>query len=356
MMIIVDALQHIAPNALQLGRDYASWAWLQRRAEKNPQAPPATASLRDNLLGRVALVFGSVRVWDESAQRLPAWARYTSRDLAGTQKIARWQLDHYQRLADDNPQIRLVLSCQDLEEVLVSWQRQDDIGSRLQGIVPLLQGAVPVSEPKQIEAWLEHGARIVAPAWGSNRYVMSAGEGGDLTLLGYELLEALAGYQALLDIAGLPERAAATALERYEGAIIASHTSVRRIVDHPHCLSDPLIQQLCQRDGVLGIMLYNQYLRRDWHPSDPKRQVALSHWVDAVDYVCQLLGSAAHVGLGSAIDGGYAYSSLPAEIDTSCDLWLLRAALAERGFSDDDAAAILGGNMLRKLRESLTDG
>lgn len=138
--------------------------------------------------------------------------------------------------------------------------------------------------------------------------------------------------------------------------IIVSHASPRRLYDHPHCLSDALIRQLCQRDGVMGIMLYNRCLRRDWHPGDPKRRVTLSHWVDAVDYVCQLVGSAAHVGLSSDIDGGYAYSSLPAEIDASCDLWLLRDALGERGFSDDEAAAILGGNMLRKLRENLADG
>lgn len=355
-MIIVDATQNIAPNALQLGRDYASWAWLQRRAQTHPNAPPATASLRDNLLGRVALVFGGIQVWDESAQHRPAWARHISRGVADAQRIARWQLDHYQRLADDNPQIRLVLGLQDLDEVLASWCPKDDIGGRLHGIVPMLQGAAPVSEPKQIEEWLEHGLRIVAPAWGSNRYVTSAGESGDFTLLGYELLEALAAYPVLLDIARLPERAAAAAIERYEGAIISSHSSPRRIVDHPHCLSDELIQQLCERDGVMGIMLYNRVLRRDWHPGDPKRRVTVSHWVEAVDHVCQLVGSAAHVGLGSDIDGGYAYSSLPAEIDTSCDLWLLRDALGQRGFSDDEARAILSGNMLRKLRESWADG
>ncbi len=355
-MIIVDATQNIAPNALQLGRDYASWAWLQRRAQTNPTFPPATTSLRDNLLGRVALVFGSIQVWDEATPGLPAWARYTSRGQADAQRIARWQLDHYQRLADDNQQIRLVLCLQDLDEVLASWLAKDDFGGRLQGIVPLLQGAAPVSEPKQIEEWLEYGARIVAPAWGGNRYVSGAGEAGDLTLLGYELLEALEGYNILLDIARLPERAAVAAIERFAGAIIVSHTSPRRIYDHPRCLSDALIQQLCQRDGVMGIMLYNRYLRRDWHPSDPKRRVTLSHWVDAVDHVCQLVGCAAHVGLGSDIDGGYAYSSLPAEIDTTCDLWLLRDALGERGFSDAETAAILGGNMLRKLRESLADG
>ena len=106
----------------------------------------------------------------------------------------------------------------------------------------------------------------------------------------------------------------------------------------------------------MGIMVYNRYLRKDWHPADRNRQVTLSHWVDAVDYVCQLTGSVAYVGLGSDIDGGYSSRALPMAIDTSSDLWMLRRSLLERGFSDAETAAILGGNMLRKLDESLPDG
>ena len=169
----------------------------------------------------------------------------------------------------------------------------------------------------------------------------------------HELLEALASFGALLDIAGLSQRAAASAIERYDGAIIASHACPRRFHDDRFCLTDQLVRQLCERDGVMGVMLYNGCLRRDWHASDDKRRTRLTHWADAVDHVCQLTGSAAHAGLGSCIDGGFRYSSLPAEIDSSCDLWLLRDALLARGFGDEDAAAILGGNMLRKLRESL---
>ncbi len=348
-MIIVDAMENIAPNALQRGRDYERWAWLQRRAETDKSAPPAISSLPDNLLGRVALVFGSIELVAESPPHLPQRARYTWQSLADAQRLTRWQLDHYQRLADENERIRLVTNRQELDDVLDSWKQEDDLANRLQGIVPLLQGSAPISEPAQIEEWLEQGVRIVALADGEV-------EPGDLSRFDYELLEALADSNTLLDITGLSERAAGSAIERYEGAIIASHSSPRRFCDHELCLTDQIIRQLCERDGVMGIMLYNRFLWRGWHPSDPKRRVTLSHWVDAVDYVCQLTGSAAHAGLGSDIDGGYAYSSTPAEIDTSCDLWLLRDALRERGFSDGDTARILGGNMLRKLRESLGDG
>ena len=353
-MFIIDAQQNIAFNAQQLGRDYTRWAWHQRG---NADAPPAVTSLRDNMLGRVALVFGSLQVLSESTPGLEAWQQYTYRTAADARQLALWQLDTYRRLADDHDRIRLIQTQDDLAAVLDSWRDEDAIvDKKLHGIVVKMKGAEPVSEPMQLEEWLEFGVRIVAPAWRQTRYAGSAGTDGGLTMLGYELLEVMAGFNVLLDISALSDRAAAAALDRYEGAIIASHSNPRHFHQSSRCLPDDLIRRLAERDGVMGIMVYNRFLRKDWHPRDRKRQARVAHWVDAVDYVCQLTGSVAHVGLGSDIDGGYPYTSLPAEIDTSSDLWLLRRALLQRGFAEAETEAILSGNMLRKLKESLPDG
>ncbi len=353
-MLIVDAQQNIAFNAQQLQRDYTGWAWHQRRASARRDLPRATTSLRDNLLGRVAVVFASLQVISESSPNLRPWHSFTSGDLSDARDLARWQLDYYRRLADDNDQIELILTQADLAAVLESWREDIPLNQRLNGIVVSMKGADPISEPAQCEQWLELGARVIAPAWQPNHYV--AGYDAELTRAGYELLEALASFNVLLDISGLSDRAAAEALARYSAPIFASHANPRYFRDSPRCLPDDLIIRLAERGGVMGIMVYNRYLRKDWHPSDPKRRVTVSHWVDAVDFVCQLTGAVEHVGLGSDIDGGYSYSSLPAEIDTSSDLWLLRKALLERGFTEPDVAAILGGNMLRVLRESLPGG
>ncbi len=355
-MFIVDAQQNIAFNAQQLGLDYTRWAWNQREMDSRHDKPPAVTSLRDNLLARVAIVFGSLQVLSESTPALAPWQPYTYRTASDAQQLALWQLDYYRRLADEHDQIRLILTRQDLDQVRQTWTDETEIDQRVQGIVVKLKGAEPLSEPKQLEEWLEYGIRIVAPAWHPTRYSASAGVDGGLTLLGYELLDVMAGFNVLLDISAMSERAAADALDAYEGAIIASHSNPRYFHDNPRCLSDDQIRRLAERDGVIGIMVYNRFLRRDWHPRDRKRQVTISHWVDAVDYLCQLTGSVAHVGLGSNIDGGYPYHALPAEIDTSSDLWLLKRALRQRGFRQADAAAILGGNMLRKLEESLSEG
>jgi membrane dipeptidase len=64
-------------------------------------------------------------------------------------------------------------------------------------------------------------------------------------------------------------------------------------------------------------------------------------------------GSAAHVGIGSDFDGGFGWEKTPAEIDTIADLQKFVPLLDERGFSAGQIAAIMGGNWLRILRQSL---
>ena len=94
------------------------------------------------------------------------------------------------------------------------------------------------------ESWRRPGGKIA----------YTDGYEGDLTLMGYELLEVMAGFNLLLDISGLSERASADAIERYGGPIFASHANPRRFHDSPRCLADSLIHRLAERDGVMGIM------------------------------------------------------------------------------------------------------
>lgn len=143
------------------------------------------------------------------------------------------------------------------------------------------------------------------------------------------------------------------ALEHYDGSIIASHSNPRRFRDSDRHLSDAMIRRLAERDGVIGVVMFNAFLLNGWRRSDGKRAVTLATVADAIDHVCQVTGSAAHVGLGSDFDGGFGAESIPAEIDTVADLWRITDVLLERGYSRDDITAIMGGNMLRKLREAL---
>jgi membrane dipeptidase len=104
---------------------------------------------------------------------------------------------------------------------------------------------------------------------------------------------------------------------------------------------------------VIGTVLFNAFLKDGYSKTDSKDSVPFETVILAIDYVCQLTGSARHAGIGSDFDGGFGSQHIPAGFDTVADLAKVGAGLTARGYSDADVAAILGGNMLRKLREAL---
>jgi membrane dipeptidase len=112
-----------------------------------------------------------------------------------------------------------------------------------------------------------------------------------------------------------------------------------------------MIRRLAERDSVIGIVPANPFLRPDWETTP----VTLSDVVAAIDHVCQVVGDASHVGLGSDFDGGFGANDTPAVLDTVADLKRIGPALGEAGYDEEHVEAILGGNWLRVLRRTLPD-
>ena len=158
---------------------------------------------------------------------------------------------------------------------------------------------------------------------------------------------------AILDVSHMAEEAYFEALDRYGGHIIASHSNPRRFRDSDRHLSDDMIRRLAERDGVMGVVPFNAFLSNDWARTDPKSSISISTVITVIDHVCQVTGSARHVGIGTDFDGGFGAEQIPAEIDTLADLHRIGPLLAARGYTPEDIMAILGGNFLRILRTAL---
>jgi membrane dipeptidase len=350
-MILVDAHQDLAYNIISHGRDYTLPVYKQRRLQPNANLP--TLGLPDALLGRVAVIFGTIFVAPKGLGLAPQGNEPLYADAREAYALAGKQLDIYERLAGENEHIRLIQTAADLDAVLATWEPDRPLTERVQGIVVLMEGADPIIEPQQFEEWYERGLRVVGPAWHKTRYSAGTGEPGPLTPLGFELLEVMADAGALLDLSHLAEEAFYQALDRYEGPLIASHSNPRRFCDRDRHLSDDMIRRLAERDGVIGVVVYNRFLSHNWVTSDGRAKIPFTTLLDVIDHICQVTGSAAHVGIGSDLDGGFGLESIPAGMDTVGDLWWLTTGLRRRGYGEDDIAAIAGGNFLRKLRESL---
>jgi membrane dipeptidase len=360
-MLLVDGHEDLAWNILTFGRDYTRPAGETRDLERGGLAPLQNG---DTLLGwpdyqrgRVAVVFATLFA-APARRRLGDWDTQSYKNTDEAHALYNRQLDAYYRLTDGHPDhFRLARDLTELQAVLDHWQR-DDVVEHPVGLVILMEGAEGVREPAELEEWWRRGVRLIGPAWAGTRFCGGTREPGPLTKEGHALLEAMASFGFTLDLSHMDEQAALQALESYAGPVVATHANAKALlkdVDSNRFLSDRLIQGLIERDGIIGIVPYNRFLRWGWSPDDGRHLVTLEHVAAQIDYICQMAGNARHAGIGSDFDGGFGVQAAPAGIDTIADLQKLGPTLAERGYTEKDIAAISGENWLSLLRRTLPE-
>jgi len=372
--LIVDAHLDMAYNALVWQRDYHHAARYTRQQEEGTPAAKhngqCLVGLPDLVRGRVGLVFGTIFTQPKSRSMSSYEEVYSDAEEAHAQGMT--QFDFYRRWAENDPQhIKLVTHKSVLQEVCEAWgveveinrgakreapnvKKKDD-GPRLHrpiGIVPLMENADPILEPKELERWYEKGLRVVGPAWDTSRYAGGTWSGGPLTKLGHALLEVMAEFNVILDVSHLSHMSLYEALDVFEGKhVVATHCNPHRFVPTERQLPDRAIEQIAQRKGVIGVVPFNKFLKKDW--SGRKIDVTLDDVIRMIDHICQVTGNADHVGIGSDFDGGFGAQAVPREIDTIRDLHKIGDELLQRGFSPQHVAQIMHGNWLRVLAEAL---
>lgn len=358
-MIIVDSHEDLAYNFLTFGRDYTRAAAETRRLETGSDVP---AWNDDTLLGwpdyqrgQVAVVFGTLFAVP-AHRKVAAWETQSYADASQANRLYSTQLDVYHRLSDEHPdKFRLVQTQKDLQSILAGWEKEAETGHPV-GLVPLMEGAEGVRSPGELEEWWQRGLRLIGPAWAGTRFCGGTREPGPLTKEGFALLDGMAGLGFGLDLSHMDEAAARQALDAYPGVIFASHANALALlkgVDSNRHLSNRTIQSLVERGGVIGVVPYNAFLRAGWVRGDRREVVSLQQVIAQIDYICQIAGDARHVGLGTDFDGGFGLQSVPPEIDSIADLQKLVPLLVEKGYSQADAANILGENWLALLRRVL---
>jgi membrane dipeptidase len=361
--LIIDAHQDLAWNMATFNRDYTRPVSETRRLDR--RAGGATAFVGDTPLGwdayqqgRVALIFSTLFASPMRYQE-DAWDTECYLEDSQAETLYRRQLDLYHKLVDDHPdKFRLVLTKADLADTLIAWQDlpADSETQPPIGLVLLMEAAEGISSVDQIPEWVAGGVRIIGPAWSGTRFCGGTWEPGPLTKAGYQLLDGMSDQGVILDLSHMDEQAARQSLDHYPGLIVATHANAKALLpnlDSNRFLSDRLIHGLIERDGVIGVVPYNQFLDENWVKGMRRELVSIQRLVDQIDYICQLSGDALHVGIGTDFDGGHGWQSIPHEIDTIADLHKLVPLLAEKGYSDENIAAIFGENWHRVIQSAL---
>ena len=74
-----------------------------------------------------------------------------------------------------------------------------------------------------------------------------------------------------------------------------SHANARALlkgVEGERHLTDLTIRRLIERDGVMGVLPFNRFLRPDWSNTDDRQLVTLRTLAAHIDHICQLAGDA----------------------------------------------------------------
>jgi membrane dipeptidase len=360
MPIIVDAHADLAYNMLKYGRNYTRSAAETRRLEVGStnviENEDCIIGWPDYQRGQVAVVFSTLFAlparWSSSPNKSQSYKTFDE-----AHQLCREQLMTYHRMTDAEPdKFRLITSSHDLDLILDDWNSPSENGHPV-GMVVLMEGAECIRSLSELDEWYELGVRLIGPAWVGTRYCGGWKEPGPLTDDGRELLSAMADHNFVLDLSHMDEPAAVEALGIYRGPIVGTHGNCLSLMpnsDSNRHFSDRIIEGIIERDGVVGVVPYNSYLKVGWTVGKNERaEVPLRYVADHIDHICQIAGDALHAGIGSDFDGGFGLQSVPPEIDTIADMQNLVSLLQMRGYTEMDIDNIFNGNWIARLKRDL---
>ncbi|MBO0711512.1 MAG: dipeptidase [Acetobacteraceae bacterium] len=166
-------------------------------------------------------------------------------------------------------------------------------------------------------------------------------EHGGLSPLGREAIAELNRLGMLADVSHASKTAMLQAAALSATPIVATHSCIRALCDHPRNLDDEQLDLLRDVGGVVQITAVSAFLKAGAKPE----AVTVADFVDHIDYAVRRIGLP-HVGISSDFDGGGFFSGW----NDASESPNLTAELARRGYGADEIAALWGGNFLRVLR------
>ena len=354
-MLIIDAHLDLSWNALQGNRDLLRSAYTIRTQEVGTPGKGralGTVAFPDMRQGRLAV--SVVTLFARSTGSPAPHADYAS--PVQSYGVAQGQLAYYRALEHEG-HIRMIADRATLDSHISDWEAWEETESDDTpplGFVISMEGADPILKPDQLEEWVGGGLRLLGLThYGPGRYAGGTGTELGLTELGPPLLAEMQRLGVTLDLTHCSDQAFWEALEHYEGLVLASHNNCRALVPHQRQFSDEQLRSIFERDGVIGAAFDAWMLQPGWVSGQSTNEaVTLNTVVDHMDHVCQLAGNSRHAGIGTDLDGGYGREQSPCDLDTIADLQKIAGLLADRGYNDDDIAAIMHGNWLRLLRQA----
>ncbi len=353
-MFIFDAHLDLSMNAMEWNRDL-TWTVTEIRESEKGMTDKLdrgnnTVSFEAMRKGNIGLCMATqIARYVKKESSLPGW-NSPQQAWAQTQAQLAWY-----RTMEEAGELVQIRNAKELNAHLELWKTSE--GKKAIGYILSLEGADSIVSIDYLERSYEQGLRAIGPAhYGPGTYAHGTNSVGGIGTKGKALLKEIGRLNLILDTTHLCDQSFWETMDNYNGPVWASHNNCRALVDHNRQFADEQIQELINRNGVIGMALDAWMMVPNWvrGESTPEAmRVTLQQMADNIDHICQLAGNSLHVGIGTDLDGGFGKEQSPSDLDTIADLQKVPQILSERGYSSSDIENIMHGNFIHFLQKTL---
>jgi membrane dipeptidase len=292
-------------------------------------------------------------------------------------------LDVIHKMAEDYPQlVELATSPEDAYRLEKEGKRAAFIG---------MENGYPIGKDLSlVKEYYNRGVRYITLCHSSDNDICDSStdevdpEDNGLSDFGREVVAECNRLGIMVDVSHISDNSFFDVLKLTKAPMIASHSSVRALCDHPRNLSDEMLKALALNDGVIQICFVSSFVKKakpnperdkalaelrekygsrseikdpsllekmeneymDIYEKYPSEKATVKELVDHIDHVVNLIGID-HVGIGTDFDGGGGIDGCN-EVSEMPNITL---ELLRRGYSEEDIRKIWGGNVMRVFRK-----
>lgn len=304
------------------------------------------------------------------------WAAYVPVEVTGPTRYALEQIDLIHRMIAHSPALELATTAADVERI----HRQGRVAS----LIGIEGGHAIENSLGALRQFYDLGVRYLTLTHANTLdwadAATDAPRHGGLSPFGEEVVREMNRLGMLVDLSHVSDETMRDALRVSEAPVIFSHSSARALADHPRNVPDDVLKQMSANSGVVMVNFFSGFTDprgaalmrsmfdvqrgfREQFPGDEKRaREAYQQWrrdnpiprgtvatlADHIDHIVRVAGID-HVGLGSDFDG---VTVLPEGMEDVSRYPYLTAELLRRGYSEVDVRKIIGGNVLRVMRQA----
>lgn len=216
------------------------------------------------------------------------------------------------------------------------------------GIILTIENGSAISgNIENIEKLYEKGIRVMSVTWNEDNDLgcgaLTKNDEG-LTKLGEEYIRKLEEKNIIIDVSHSSEKTFWDITKCTNRTIVATHSCVNSICNHPRNLKDEQIIEIANREGIIGICFASHFLNE----SGKSNVVDI---INHIKYIKDLVGID-YIGLGSDFDG-VDFDNMPSDIRGIKDINKLEEEMKMEGFTEEEINKVMGENWLRVLRNIL---